>query len=43
MENTVLRENRCETGALDSGCSGGAVSVTGQGVSPAGALMHKTD
>ncbi|CAN0331427.1 unnamed protein product, partial [Ectocarpus sp. 4 AP-2014] len=31
LSGVSLRRNRCETGALDAGCSGGAVSLTGRG------------
>ncbi|CAN0368531.1 unnamed protein product, partial [Ectocarpus fasciculatus] len=31
LSRVSLRRNRCETGALDAGCSGGAVSLTGRG------------
>lgn len=39
LAGVILRRNRCETGGLDAGCSGGAVSVTGRGpsLSPAAA------
>eukprot|EP00903_Cladosiphon_okamuranus_P016015 g14787.t1 len=39
LTGVALRRNRCETGGLDAGCSGGAVSVTGRGpsLSPAAA------
>ena len=30
--------NRCETGALDAGCSGGAISITGRGPSSVAAV-----
>ena len=33
LEGVILKRNRCETGALDAGCSGGAVSVIGRGAS----------
>ncbi|CAN0455936.1 unnamed protein product, partial [Laminaria digitata] len=33
LEGVSFERNRCETGALDAGCSGGAISMTGQGPS----------
>lgn len=33
LKGVTLRRNHCVTGALDAGCSGGAISITGWGVS----------
>lgn len=35
LRNVKLARNRCETGAIDAGCSGGAISITGSGPSSA--------